>query len=471
MGFMPRKSKDEHTEILSKKTIRWAAILVVTITVCSTGALLWLLNSAGDARITLDIIRTAGTIGVGSGGGIALLLTARRQRSSELAAENTRHDATERRITELQTQAGEQLGSPQAIVRLNGLYSLERLAESHTEFRQIIVNLICSYLRMPFMAPAEISTFQRSRSNKNFRRDIRLSRSRPVEAKTQQSSTTSGSEEELQVRVTAQRILAAHLCPYPNEEGVPTNRKFWPDMEIDLRNANLVDFDFTGCHIRSGSFNGATFTGPATFHGCEFRQGVYFSGARFTSLAAFSDSKFRDVAQFPDVSFDATALFSDARFLSSANFNGAKIASALFNGIRFEQGAYFRQTHIGFAYQDKILGLDRRSPGSACFDESMFSGEVRFDDARFDGLKMFRGIYARVDGIHGEHSRVWPLDLNIECPPSRAFHEFMNSEEGRWGRLTMDVKIPDEIRALGISDSAARMAFGDPTIANDEMEV
>jgi hypothetical protein len=59
---------------------------------------------------------------------VALLLTARRQRYTELALVYTDRDATERRITELYTKGADQLGSDQTPVRLAGLYALERLA-------------------------------------------------------------------------------------------------------------------------------------------------------------------------------------------------------------------------------------------------------------------------------------------------------------------------------------------------------
>ena len=63
-------------------------------------------------------------------------------------------DATERRITELYANAVAQLVSDEAPVRSGGLYALERLAQDCPERRQVIVNVICAYLRMPFSRPA-----------------------------------------------------------------------------------------------------------------------------------------------------------------------------------------------------------------------------------------------------------------------------------------------------------------------------
>jgi hypothetical protein len=73
------------------------------------------------ASVQLDAIRTGGTLVIGTGGAVALLLTARRQRYVELALVHTDRDATERRITELYTKAADQLGSEQEPVRRSGV--------------------------------------------------------------------------------------------------------------------------------------------------------------------------------------------------------------------------------------------------------------------------------------------------------------------------------------------------------------
>ena len=104
-------------------------------------------------QVQLDVIRTAETLVIGTGGAAALLLTARRQRYTELALVHTDRDATERRITELYTKAADQLGSEKAPVRLAGLHALERLAQNTPEQRQTIGDVICAYLRMPYKPP------------------------------------------------------------------------------------------------------------------------------------------------------------------------------------------------------------------------------------------------------------------------------------------------------------------------------
>jgi hypothetical protein len=110
-------------QVLSTRAI-WAGALVLAVVAAGS---VWLLlaNFGHDTNSNrLEVIKTAGSIVIGTGGAAALLLTARRQRFVEL-------DGTERRITDLQTKAAELLGSDQAAVRLAGLYALERLAQDN----------------------------------------------------------------------------------------------------------------------------------------------------------------------------------------------------------------------------------------------------------------------------------------------------------------------------------------------------
>jgi hypothetical protein len=143
---------------LSNRAILYGAATLVLLGGAVLSVLLALYGSGTQQdRARLEAVRTAGAVVFGIGGAIALLLAARRQRSTELTllhqqavAEQAEYDASERRITELYTKAADQLGSDRPPVRLAGLYALARLGESAISQRQTIVNVVCAYLRMPF---------------------------------------------------------------------------------------------------------------------------------------------------------------------------------------------------------------------------------------------------------------------------------------------------------------------------------
>jgi hypothetical protein len=210
-------------------------------------------------------VRTAGTLAAGTGGAIALLLAARRQRSTEQTLEHQREVAVEQRITELYTRSIDQLGNDQAPVRLGGLHALERLAQNNPTQRQTIVDVICAYLRMPYALPDDKPPGEDA----------------PPEAHTRYEQR----RQQLQVRLTAQRILAAHLRP-------STVDTFWPDIDLDLTEAQLHGLDLSACRIRNAQFFGAQFSGDAQFSRAEFSGIAEFAKARFSGNVGFAGAQF-----------------------------------------------------------------------------------------------------------------------------------------------------------------------------------
>jgi hypothetical protein len=265
-----RRDRAEVHNVLSTVTITiWAIGLLVTAALGVT--VLWWLLGDGDPRdsVRLDVIRTAASLVVGAGGAAALLLAARRQRITELDVKQKDHDATERRVTELYGKAADQLGSDKAPVRLAGLYALERLAQQNPAHQQTIVDLICAYLRMPVRPVAPPTT-----------RPVRLSggiRGRGV-------------EEEGEVRLAAQELLAKHLRPGDEKDHLSSG--FWLDIDINLSGATLTKLVFTHCRIRSARFAETTFVGAATFRGTTVERLADFRNARFLGLADFRRVRF-----------------------------------------------------------------------------------------------------------------------------------------------------------------------------------
>jgi hypothetical protein len=183
-------------------------------------------------------------------------------------ATDTRHDAAERRITELYTKAADQLGSAKAPVRLAGLYALERLAQGNPTHRQTIVDVICAYLWMPFTLPrSEAPDSPRVETGDGHQgadtpttdpaghpapSPSDTSPTDPAPEPTTADRRTAGTliaaaeaREETQVRLTAQRVLGAHLCrpadTSPEQATVlPAEHPFWPDLHLGLTDAALI---------------------------------------------------------------------------------------------------------------------------------------------------------------------------------------------------------------------------------------
>lgn len=277
----------------------WAIWCGVSVLIAvATVSIVVLFNLYGDGteqdRVRLEIVRLVGTIVAGTGGLAALILLARRQLTNELELEqqervaaDTRHDALERRITDLYSTAAEQLASEKAPGRIAAMLTLERLGQEHPAHRQAVVDLLCAYLRMPF----------------------------------QFDDLDSERREELQIRLAAQRVLTTHMRIEHNEPVEPTSRGYWPDMRLDLTKAVLVDWKMNGCHVHEANFQDAQFAGVSRFGGAEFHDAAIFVGASFHRDISFENVEFHDVAFFYSAEFHGYTSFQYAKFHEYVGFD------------------------------------------------------------------------------------------------------------------------------------------------------
>lgn len=334
----------------SRSWWRTATLIVVPIIIFTTAALVILLNSVhvSSASERIEIIKTALTIGGGTGGVVALLLAGRRQWSTERANADVREDAIQRRITELYTKSADQLGSDKAPVRLAGLYALERLAQENDNQRQTIVNLICAYLRMPLQS----ATMD--------------------DGGTLVDAVTSESLQERQVRLAAQRILSAHLDP--GSDMATLADEFWPDVDIDLSGALLLDFKLLKCQVRRADFTGTTFAEHASFSGTKFTAGATFVNATFRGHAVFEDTLFDSWVRFDGAVFEDDVVFSSAIFNRYSRFY-----RTTFKG-ESEFGEDLLGERDSAHFNDVVHFVGARFEGDARFEGVLFEGDVEFGD-------------------------------------------------------------------------------------------
>lgn len=301
----------------------WAVTAAFVLVVAATWAgVSWLLAVAtpNDGPGRLEAIKTGLAIGAGTGAAIALLFTARRQWLSERAQAHTEVDSTERRVSEMYAKAADQFSTDKdSVVRLAGLYALERLAQAHPEQRVAIVNLICAYLSST--APGS---------------------GRALGVRAGKTSEPSASpRKDRQVRLAAQAVLTDHLRADPDHRDRPTAPTFWPGTVLDLAGATLIDFDFSGCRVRAAHFTDTRFDGDTTFLDARF-DAVSFRRVRFTGNTDFRSARFGSEVTFDDSTFTGDADFSSARFAKPVSFRRARfLADARFNNTSFAGGAGF----------------------------------------------------------------------------------------------------------------------------------
>ncbi|WP_158879512.1 hypothetical protein [Amycolatopsis anabasis] len=137
---------------------RWLFFAVVVAAGVTSG-LLWLFgwprlppaNTFGTAQV-LDLLKIALAVVAGLGGVVLLAVNLRKQRVTE-----AEHGLARARDEREQAQsynerfgtAAEQLAHENAAVRLAGVYAMAGLADDWQDNRQICVDVLCGYLRLP----------------------------------------------------------------------------------------------------------------------------------------------------------------------------------------------------------------------------------------------------------------------------------------------------------------------------------
>src|SRR5215467_13602177 len=141
-------------------------------------------------------------------------------------------------------------GDKPPAVRVAGVYAMAGLADDWPEHRQMCVEVLCAYLRMPYEPePGDDAAVEK-------RLAFQASR---------------------EIRHTVVRVIAAHL-----NGTAPVS---WCGLNFDFAGAVFDGGDFSGAKFPGGTVNfvGAEFSGGmVSFSGAEFSGGtVNFAGAKF----------------------------------------------------------------------------------------------------------------------------------------------------------------------------------------------
>lgn len=321
------------------------------------------------------------------------------------------------RFEVLHQKTVDHLADRMAHVRMAALRTLGDLGDEYPEKRQRIVHELCDYLRVPLEAD---------------------------------------DAGEIQVRRAAQIVLASRLRPERGKDKTFTNPSFWPDMDVDLKKAHLIDLDFTTCEFRRADFDEARFEGETHFNCARFVGearfvGVVFLGyeasfqnVRFERISWFRWAAFHGYADFQGAYFGVNAEFSRAQFSENAHFDGIEvmdhlwITHAVFHGaatFRLAQakGATFWLTsfrsstdfrHVQFASLPRVAECEATDNAEHHWPGNWV--ELTAEDARESGIPWPQGWVAVVEAARAtEIQTQWRLrthDVGTDTTPSRVAH-------------------------------------------------
>ena len=269
-----------------------ALLTLATAAAVGLGVLLWLgLGAPGLAARTpaggvmtvaerLEGLKIVLAVVAGIGAVVALTVAYRKQRDGELA--EYREDA--KAFSDRYGKAADQLGNAEHIVRVGGVHALAELADEWEEGRQMCIDLLCAYLRMPYVADPAAPDY--SASNR-------------------------------QVRRTIIRVIRNHL-----RDG--WSAVSWCGYRFSFEDAVFDGGDFTSARFAGGNVN---------FSKARFVSGTfYFNDVRFDGTPFWFDG-----AEFSG----ARVVFRGAIFKAShVSFKGAVLSGGTldFDDARFEGG-------------------------------------------------------------------------------------------------------------------------------------
>lgn len=368
--------------------------------------------SAGDSVATLRHAILAAT------GGVLAMLTLWENRRKNLQEkdkndiDHTRQVKAERRSR--YAKAIEQLADDKSTVRLGGIYTLAKLADewlsddktvpsedSRTEEAQIIINTLCSYIRLPFPLAGKQDLLEKLTDTNKYKGDLIADQFKL--------------REEKEVRRTIFSEMSKRLSKI--DENLKVTPGFWSHLKYDFNKSqifySLDNLSFDAPDFRDSvfyegsSFTSSTFSGIAKFNKTYFGENINFSETRFSQEAEFSDSHFHEKAEFYkarfkrasfwDTIFENEALFQETKFYESPSFFRTKFCNtADFLKAYFESGAYFELSEFGFILSNKenerkLKIINNEKSLKFKFDDSYFMGDSTFSGVNFRGSTYFNG--------------------------------------------------------------------------------
>ncbi|MFC0557409.1 pentapeptide repeat-containing protein [Planotetraspora thailandica] len=341
-----------------------------------------------DTTNLLEIVKISLSVAAGVGGAVALVVAYRKQRLAE--EENHRARQTARRedaklYAERFDKATDKLGNDAPAVRLAGVHALAALADDWDGGRQMCIDVLCAYLRMPPEPEPDASDGAKHATWQAMR----------------------------EVRATVIRLIAAHLRVTTPVSWCGSDLDFTGVVFDDGANFSFAVFSggtvlFDGAEFSGGtvSFDGATFSGSTvSFDGAKFSGGTVSFGAagldvpesggvgfglpEFPSWAApgFGMPEFF-VHEFVVPAFGMSGRSDRAKFSGGrVSFDGAKFSGSAvsFDGAEFSGGAV---SFDGAEFSGSAVSFGRAafSGGAVSFQAAAFSGgTVSFQAAKFSG--------------------------------------------------------------------------------------
>ena len=304
-------------------------------------------------------------------------------------------------------KALELLGNALAITRLGGVRVLVQLADEWLadasipapvgrEQAQMIVDMLCAYVRLPF--PLARNCPQVPASPPERSSDTGMARQHRID------EAEYLAEVQVRSRILAE-IRGRVRQPQPLEDAAAGGEATpgpWSGFDFDFSGTEFFDtVDFSGCCWDGRlTFAGSTFYGAASFSnsvyrgqaGVSFEECTYRAGtcpeATAPVGADFSGSYYGGFVSFAGSTYEADACFSGSVYCAGADAQDCTyMADSMFSGC----------THYGPVTRTGIYNGRVKAAGSTFYSSVSFGGEVAgcadFSGCAYYGPAYFRGTF------------------------------------------------------------------------------
>ena len=357
-----------------------------------------------------------------------------------------KHNAERR---ERYAAAVEQLGNVSAPVRLGGVHTLvslvdEWLREENIEYNervaegQIIVNILCAYIRSPFALASHYDDLSQDTPTaeglyKNREQEFYIDKA--------------GLESEKKVRLSIIKEIRSRL--QGSKENTPG---VWSDFEYDFSGSTFFyPVDLThSYYAKPVNFSGSAYWGEADFSYSTYMDEVYFSESSYQGRAGFNGSIYQGEADFRSSTYRGSAGFARSTYWGGVYFSGSTyLSEAVFRGSVYRCAAAFNSS--AYRYWVDLRGSTYQGAADfggstyqywadfrgstyrrwAYFNDSICCGWAGLSHSIYEGEADFSGsifcsdIYFGQDGDNSSFSRF------TDCTPQ--FYDETNRKNTLFG--------------------------------------
>jgi uncharacterized protein YjbI with pentapeptide repeats len=306
----------------------------------------------------------------------ALLYTAR----NYLISRQT-YDLAERgQITDRFTKAVEQLSSNAIEIRIGGIYALERIARDSALDHQMVIDVLCAYVRGHATKSAPYPTDDKG--NVVVPGDLQM----VMQVLGRRNAANDEMPLDLRgVRLTGVELYDADLsdCFMPNAD---LSRCSF--HRVSLKNSRLMYSDFDNAHLVDVDFANSLLIKTSFKEACLYS--VNFSGSDLSNYSSFSSAELHKVS------------------LSAANLESADLSDAKFCEMDLS-GIDFGTTDLSGANLTEAVGLSFGSLRDACWTET-----TRLPDLDITDDPLVRDLSAALGRQLGGSAADWAGRMCLE---------------------------------------------------------